>query len=119
MERGPGHKSADKILVKLVDGAARSEGKLRDFAARFRIDRSGNYTMITALMAPMLLGLVGLGTENGVWLYTHQTAQSAADAAAFSAAQSYSANGAGIGAGGDNPNLTREANAIAASYGFV
>src|SRR5206468_6871421 len=102
-----------------AESRARSNGKLRDFAARFRTDQSGNYTMITALMAPMLLGLVGLGTENGVWLYTHQTAQSAADAAAFSAAQSYSVNGAGIGAGGDNSNLAKEANAIAANYGFV
>ena len=96
----------------------RSGAKLSRFAARFHADRSGNYAILTGVMAPMLLGLVGLGTENGVWLYTHQTAQSAADAAAFSAAQSYSINGAGIGAG-PNSNLTKEANAIAASYGFV
>src|ERR1051326_1360414 len=120
MERGHGRKSADKILVKLADGAMRNGAKLSRFAARFHADRSGNYAILTGVMAPMLLGLVGLGTENGVWLYTHQTAQSAADAAAFSAAQNYSMNGAGTSlSGSSNANLAAEANVIAAGYGFV
>src|SRR5690349_1482224 len=64
--------------------------KLRILLRRFYRDRSGNYLIITALAAPVLIGLAGLGTENGIWLYTHQKEQSAADAAAFSAAQAYS-----------------------------
>src|ERR1041384_3459759 len=77
-------------------------GKMQDQIRRQRLlsrlnefwrDRSGNYVIITALTAPILVGMVGLGTEDGLWLFTHQTEQSAADAAAFSAAQNYSMNG--------------------------
>ncbi|HTK79530.1 MAG TPA: pilus assembly protein TadG-related protein [Rhizomicrobium sp.] len=91
--------------------------ELLTFLLGYWRDRSGNYLMITALSAPVLVGLIGLGTEDGIWLYTHQSAQSAADAAAFSAAQNYSMNGAG--ASGTNANLITEAKAIAAGYGFV
>jgi Flp pilus assembly protein TadG len=93
--------------------------RFRDLLQRFRDDRSGNYLVITALATPALLGLVGLGTENGLWLYTHQSLQSAADVAAFSAAQSYAVNGSGSPVAGQNPNLVAEANAIAARYGYT
>jgi Flp pilus assembly protein TadG len=119
MERGTGRTSTLKILIKRRTDAAQAGETLRDFAGRFFSDRSGNYVMLTALMAPVLLGLVGLGTEDGVWLYTHQTMQSAADAAAFSAAENYSINGAGLNVSGSSSSLTTEADAVAAQYAFV
>src|SRR4051812_17157080 len=97
----------------------------RDLLRRFHRDRSGSYVIIVGLAAPVMVGLVGLGTEYGLWMYTHQTAQSAADAAAFSAAQAYSINGAGGsvagigGVTGSGQNVVTEANAIAASFGFT
>src|SRR6476646_8356414 len=96
----------------------------RNLFSRFRRDRSGSYVIIVGLAAPALVGLVGLGTEYGLWMYTHQGAQSAADAAAFSAAQAYSVSGSGgsIGVGGGSgtgPNVVTEANAIAKSFGFT
>lgn len=93
-------------------GTAERGINLRRIASRFLKDESGNYAIITALLAPALLGFAGLATENGLWLYSHQTMQGAADTAAFSAANEY-------GMAGDNgANLTTQAGAIAASYGF-
>jgi len=66
--------------------------------------------------------MVGLGTEDGLWLYTHQSMQSATDAAAFSAAQAYAANGSGspsLSGGTAGRNVAAEARAVAAQYGFV
>ena len=71
--------------------------RMRDLLRRLGRNRSGNYAMIAAIATPALIGLVGLGTEDGLWLYTHQTEQSAADAAAFSAAQNFSMNGENAG----------------------
>jgi Flp pilus assembly protein TadG len=75
---------------------------------RFARDKSGSYLIISALMMPVLIGFVGLGTDYGLWVYTHQSAQSAADSAAVSAA-----------AEGNADNLTVQAGAVTASYGFV
>src|SRR6476646_8060215 len=74
---------------------ASTASRFRNLIRRFHRDRSGSYLVIVALSAPVLVGLVGLGTEDGLWLYTHQSIQSATDAAAFSAAQAYAANGTG------------------------
>lgn len=74
-------------------------------------DRRGSYSVITALVFPIAVGFVGLGTETGLWLYTHQTMQSAADGAAFSAATAHLKDGAA--------GHTAEARAVAARYGFV
>src|SRR5215469_4258124 len=73
---------------------------------RFRADQSGNYLIMMALLMPVLIGFVGLGTDYALWVYTHQAAQAAAESAAVSAATA--AN-----------NLTVEAQAVTASYGFV
>ena len=54
--------------------------------SRFLHDTSGSYLIIGALMMPVLVGAVGLGTDYGLWVHTHQTAQSATDSAAVSAA---------------------------------
>jgi hypothetical protein len=84
---------------------------LRAFAGlflRFRRDQSGNYLIIMGLMMPVLIGCVGLATDYGLWLHTHQSMQGAADSAAISAAT------AGI-----TNSPSTQANAVTASYGFV
>jgi len=93
-------------------GAKRS---LRELLRKFREDRSGSYLMITALAAPIFVGAAALATENGLLLYTHQKMQGAADAGAFSAAQAL-AGSTGPSAGSQ---VTPEAKAVAAQYGFV
>lgn len=77
-----------------------------ELVRRFRSDQSGNYLVMMALLMPALVGCVGLGTDYALWVYTHQTEQSAAESAALSAATAGS-------------NLSVEANAITAAYGFV
>jgi Flp pilus assembly protein TadG len=71
--------------------------------------RRGNYSMIVVLLLPVLTGFVGLGTEAGLWFYTHQSMQGAADAAAFSGAQVAISGG----------QWSTEALAVAASHGFT
>jgi len=74
-------------------------------------DKSGNYVMITALMAPVLLGGAGLATEGGLWYYVHQSVQGAADSSALSAANMASLNAV--------RSPTTQARSVAATYGYV
>ena len=86
---------------------------------RFWRDRCGNYSMIVVLLLPVLTGFVGVGTEMGLWLYDHQSQQTAADSAAFSAATYYqSQSPIGNGDTTSGPNGQAQALAVAASYGF-
>jgi len=71
-------------------------------------DQSGSYVIMCAVLMPVFIGMSALGTEVGMWLYTRQTVQSAADSAAISAAIAYYY--------GSDP--TTAADAVAASYGF-
>src|SRR6266481_3117885 len=79
-------------------------------ASRFRRDERGNYLIITALMAPALVGMVGLGADYGLWMQTRWAMQNAADSAAASAAAAYAVG---------NTSSTTQAKAVASSYGFV
>src|SRR5438105_3098474 len=83
-----------------------------DLFGRFRHDQSGNYLIMSAVLMPALAGMVGLGTDYGLWTYGHQTMQSAADSAAVSAAWAYTS-------GSSNSAVTMQANAVTSSYGFV
>jgi Flp pilus assembly protein TadG len=85
---------------------------------RFRRDESGGYLLMASLMMPVLVGLVGLGTESGLWMYKHRTMQNTADSGAYSAATAYVK---GIEAGGTvtEAQLREQARAVAATYGFV
>jgi Flp pilus assembly protein TadG len=83
-------------------------GRSKNLLARFARDTSGSYLIIGALMMPVLVGFVGLGTDYGQWVYTHQSAQSAADSAAVSAATADKAT-----------DVTVQASAVTALYGFV
>jgi Flp pilus assembly protein TadG len=76
---------------------------------RFVRDESGNYVILSALLMPVLVGTAGLGTEVGWWYYKHKNMQSAADSGAASAAAAYVAGG----------DLTAEANAVTATYGYA
>src|SRR5262245_45951112 len=74
-------------------------------------DRRGAYSMVAALMLPVLMGFTALGTETGLWLYTHQSMQGAVDGAAFSAATAYKQ--------GNTTTFQSDAKAVAARFGFV
>jgi hypothetical protein len=84
----------------------------RSAARRFRTDQSGSYLVISALLMPVLVGIVGLGTEAGLWYTRHKKMQSATDSAALSAATDYYLNHKA-------DKLPLQAQSIAASYGFV
>lgn len=86
---------------KLVRVVAR-----RALVRRFIDDRSGAYAVLTALLAPVLVGTAALGTETGWWMYLHKNMLSAADSAAVSAATAAT-------------NVSIEANAVTAFYGYV
>ena len=80
-----------------------------------RRDLLGNKDGATATVVGLVLtgfvGFLGLGSEAGMWYYTHRTMQSAADSGALSAAAALVAGGTG--------NYTTEAKATTAQYGFA
>jgi len=78
---------------------------------RLWCDRRASYSIVSALMLPVVTGFAALGTETGLWFYTHQNMQSAADGAAFSVAVAR--------ASGNTVTYQSEANSVAARYGFV
>lgn len=86
---------------------------LPDLASRFRRDESGSYLIVMGLVMPMLVGMVGLGTDAGLWLYKHRAMQSAADSSSFSAAAAY------INDVRDKSGLEAQAKAVSGSYGYV
>jgi Flp pilus assembly protein TadG len=59
--------------------------------ARFWRDRRGVVAIAVALLLPVLIGFAGLGVEVGLWFWVQRQNQSAADAAAISAALEYAA----------------------------
>jgi Flp pilus assembly protein TadG len=79
--------SRKRLLPNLA--AARAAARVLD---RLRRERSGSYSMIVALLLPVIIGFVSLGTEVGLWFYDQQAQQTAADNAAYSAAVNYLAN---------------------------
>src|SRR6266480_4171415 len=72
-----------------------------------RQDQSGGVIILTALAITMLVGLVGLALDVGMWYRTNRAMQNAADAAVIAAAT----NG--------TSTYQAEAKAVAATYGFV
>ena len=53
-------------------------------------DEEGSYLLYMTLAIPVFIGFAGLATEGALLFYNHRTVQSAADAAAYSAAIAYS-----------------------------
>jgi len=99
------HKTA---AARIVAAAANSISCMERVLASLAGDQSGSYVIMCAVLMPVFIGMSALGTEVGMWLYTRQTVQSAADSAAISAAIAYYY--------GSDP--TTAADAVAASYGF-
>jgi hypothetical protein len=76
--------------------------------------------MIVVLLLPVLTGFVGMGTEMGLWLYDQQSEQTAADAAAFSAAVLYKQASPVQTSDTTTPaSAQSQAFAVAANYGFA
>jgi Flp pilus assembly protein TadG len=86
--------------------------RARGCGGRFLGNQDGSYIISAAFLLPVVIGATGLGTEAGLWYYKHQNLQSAADAAAVSAATAYYAQGS-------NAKLSVEADAVTPSYGLV
>jgi Flp pilus assembly protein TadG len=61
-------------------------GRVRSLLARFRRDRRGVVAVMLAILLPVVIGAVELGVEPGVWYAIVRQDQSAADAAAITAA---------------------------------
>jgi len=74
---------------------------------KFAQDECGAILIIMALVSAVLIGLVGLAIDVGVWYRTQRNLQNAADSAAISAYL----NGSGT--------FQSEAKAVAARYGYV
>src|SRR5437870_11950874 len=70
-------------------------------------NEAGAIVILTALALTLLVGLVGLALDVGMWYRTNRALQNAADAAVIAAAL----NGTG--------SYASEAKAVAAQYGFV
>lgn len=98
-------------MANRTDPALPKGARLGQRLLHFWRDRRGNYAMITALMAPVLIGSAGLATEGGLWMYVHQNLQGAADSAALSSATLYSLNTSG--------NLDNQAQSVIATYGYT
>jgi len=99
------HKTAAARIVAAAANSISCMGRVLNSLAG---DQSGSYVIMCAVLMPVFIGMSALGTEVGMWLYTRQTVQSAADSAAISAAIAYYY--------GSDP--TTAADAVAASYGF-
>jgi Flp pilus assembly protein TadG len=59
--------------------------------ARFWRDQGGAVAVAVAILLPVLIGFAGIGVEVGLWFAVQRQNQSAADAAAISAALEYAA----------------------------
>jgi Flp pilus assembly protein TadG len=75
--------------------------------SRFTADKSGNFTILMAFIAPILIGAFGIGFEISGWYMTKRAMQNTADAAVIAAATN----------GGSN--YATEAAAVASLYGFT
>jgi Flp pilus assembly protein TadG len=60
-----------------------------DLPTRFWRDRRGAVAVAVAVLLPVLIGFAGIGIEVGLWFAIQRQNQSAADAAAISAALEY------------------------------
>jgi Putative Flp pilus-assembly TadE/G-like len=104
------HKNCRFVLSWPRGFAHRDAEPCLGIAARFIRDRSGAYAVMFGLMAPIFIGALALGSETGVWYAAHEKMQGAADSSAISAA---------IGLIDGDTNVTLEADATAASNGYL
>jgi hypothetical protein len=114
---GKGHNMKIKpwlfsLLAKLGKDKRASGPRL---LARLIRDEAGSYLIYMGFTLPVLIGVGGLAGEAGLLLYNYRTLQSAADAAAYSAAVAYSNNYTAL----THAQATSQAQAVVASYGFA
>src|SRR5258708_1746802 len=74
---------------------------------RYRRDERANIAILFALLAPVLIGALGLGMETSWWYQTQRDMQNAADEAAIAAATNASSS------------YASEAQAVTANYGYT
>ncbi len=84
---------------------------MRSVFRSYAISEAGSFTTMFAFTAPVLAGAIALGIDAGRAELAHRAAVRAAESAAVSAAVAYLAN--------NSNDLTLEATAIAANYGFT
>ena len=81
--------------------------RIREIVSGFWRDRRGNIAIITGLLAPVLISMLGLGMESAYWYQTQRDLQNAADEAAVAAATNGSST------------YATEATATTANYGYT
>jgi Flp pilus assembly protein TadG len=112
-------------VVHVVRGAVKgalvawTSANSRRLLVRVLRDEEGSYLVLFAFLLPVLVGVAGLGTEGGLWLYSQQALQGAADSAAVSVAVLVSNNRSATSA-----NILTQAEAIIygvppLGYGFA
>jgi Flp pilus assembly protein TadG len=101
--RGLGHKSASGLGVPLH----RLIGRLRPFFLALPRDEGGVIAVLSALALTLVIGVIGLAVDVGMWYRSNRAMQNAADAAVIAAALNGSSS------------YDSEAKAVAARYGFV
>ena len=91
-------------FAKLLNRAAKNCAQK---IVRLRSDRRANVAMMFALMAPVLVGGLGMGMESANWYVDQRQMQNASDAAAIAASSDGTSNYAAV------------ASSVAATYGYV
>lgn len=81
-------------------------GRIRTGRRSFRDDETGVAAVMFALVAPLLIGAMGMASEVSYWRFHQRAMQNAADAAAIAAGTNASSS------------YVAEAQAVAAQYGF-
>ncbi len=79
---------------------------------------SGSYLVFLTILMPVLIGVAALGAEGTYVLTQHRALQAAADSAAVSVASYYASQKTAV----NTPTaaqLSNQAKAVAATYGFV
>jgi Flp pilus assembly protein TadG len=83
--------------------------RMTGFLSSLAADQRGVSALLTGLVLTTVLGFAALGVDAGVAYKDRRAAQNAADSAAYSAATAYLAGGT---------DVTAQARAVAATYGF-
>jgi hypothetical protein len=86
-------------------------GTLRSHLDRFLHSKRGNIATLFALLAPIMIGGIGLGAETSYWYFTDLKLQAAADAAAYAGAIEKRS-------GSNTTNVTAAATDAATQNGF-
>lgn len=87
-------------------------GRFSRAVRRFAGAKRGNIAIITALLAPVLVGFCGFGAETGYWYFRQRGIQAAADIGAYNATMA-------LRAGGNAATVTTVATTDSANNGWA